>query len=119
MYFFFLALVFLFVGRKMGWFVSRAFLYTVSAPIAVVLCIAWGGGTAFLMRVLLDYGQPNVYMRWIMGYSLGAYVAVPNFGLIAEDTIPPEGQDRHSMISNVPLVVYIALSVALAFWMAK
>jgi hypothetical protein len=119
MYFAFLAVVFLIVGRKTGWFVSRAFLYTVSSPVAVVLCIAWGGGTAFLMRILLNYGEPNVYLRWIMGYFLGAYVAVPNFGLIAESTIPPEGQNRHLVVSQLPLLVYIALSVALAFWMAK
>ena len=119
MFFAFLGIVVLMFGRYVGWFVSRAFLYTAPKPIAVILCIAWGVCIAFLMRILINYCEPNVYARRIMGYSLGAYVAVPNFGLIDETTITDDAQGRHSMISNVPFDVYIAASIALVFCMSK
>lgn len=50
-----------------------------------------------------------------MGYALGAYVAVPNFGLLDEGTIPAHEQGRHSLISALPWLTYVAGSVAFAF----
>ncbi len=67
------------------------------------------------MRGLLDWQQPGAVLRWIMGYALGAYVSVPNFGLLNESTIPEHAAGRHNLTSNLPLLAYIAMSVALAF----
>lgn len=46
-----------------------------------------------------------------MGYALGGYVAIPNFGLFLESSIPAATQPRHSLVSTLPLISYIALMV--------
>jgi hypothetical protein len=46
-----------------------------------------------------------------MGFALGAYVAVPNYGLFREDTIPAEDMDRHRVISICPLLAYIVIEL--------
>ncbi len=116
---FFLLAIFFLVGRRLGWFLSRAFLYTAPVPLAIVLCVAWGGGVAGVIRLFINYQQPGVLLRWVMGYSLGAYVAVPNFGLLAESSIPDYARDRHLMVSTLPQFVYIVASVVLAFLMPQ
>jgi hypothetical protein len=115
MAFFFIMVGVMYVGRKLGWPLSRSILYTTSLPASIVLCIIWGVAVAAAIRGLIDWQQPGAVLRWIMGYALGAYVAIPNFGLLNEATIPPEARDRHLLVSTLPTVAYIASSVALAF----
>jgi hypothetical protein len=117
MAFFLLAIVFLWVGRKLGWFLSRAVLYAAPAGLAIAVCVAWGAGVAEVVRLLIDYQQPGVILRWVMGYALGAYVAVPNFGLLVESTVPDYARGRHLMVSTLPQCVYIVASIVLAFFM--
>lgn len=116
---YFLLMVFLWAGRNLGWFLSRAFLYTAPVALAIVLCMAWGGGVAGVIRLFINYQQPGVVLRWVMGYSLGAYVAVPNFGLLVESSIPDYARDRHLMVSALPSFVYIVASIVLAFLMPQ
>ena len=98
----------------MGWALSRP-LYVAPLALVVVLCVAWGGSVGFAVRFLIDQNQPSVWLRWIMGYALGAYVAIPNYGLIRPSTIPPNAIPRHNLISNVPPAVYIIVSILLAW----
>lgn len=114
MAFFFIALGFMQVGRKLGWGLSRSALYTAPIMGSVVLCVVWGVAVATAMRGLIDWQQPGTILRWVMGYALGAYVAVPNFGLLAESTIPAHAKNRHALISTLPSLVYVSSSVALA-----
>ena len=115
MVFFVFALIFLFWGRRLGWTLSKSALYIAPITISVVLCVVWGAVVAAAIRGLIDWQQPSTILRWWMGYALGAYVSVPNFGLLNESSIPAHAQNRHMLISNLPLLVYIACSVALAF----
>lgn len=117
MIFFLLAVAFMYVGRKLGWTLSRAVLYTAPAGLVVALCIGWGLLVAFAIRELLNWQQPGVILRWLFGYWLGAYVAVPNFGLFSRASITPEARGRHNLVSNVSMLVYIVASVALAYTM--
>ena len=57
--------------------------------------------------------HPNVVVKWIMGFGLAAYVAIPNYGLFQESSIPDDKQMRHMMISWLPLLVYEATEIAL------
>ena len=69
---------------------------------------------ALLVRLSIDAGAPGAISRWIFGYALGAYIAIPNYGLVLEATIPDAHVPRHRIISRVPLLAYLAGTVALA-----
>ena len=114
MRFFFMTVVFMYVGRKIGWAISKAVLYTASMGTAIVVSVIWGAVVAFLMFVMIGVENPNIILKIIMGYALGWYVAVPNFGLIAEGSIPDEAKPRHILVSTVPSVTYIVAMVVLS-----
>lgn len=114
MVFFFVAMIFLYIGRKVGWALSRGVLYTASLPTLVLLCVVWGGAVALVVRFGIDAQQPQVVLRWIMGYALGAYVAIPNYGLVDKSTIPDEALVQDTLMTMVPLLTYIAGSIAMA-----
>jgi hypothetical protein len=117
--FFFAAIAFLFLGRKIGWFVSRAFLYPASLWMGTILSIGWGIGVAITVHGMISWGHPGVIMRWILGYALGAYVSIPNFGLVDDNSVPSHAQLQHMIISNLPLIVYIIGSIVFAFTFPK
>ncbi len=107
-----LALACLYVGRKVGWGLSRALLYTSSGPAAIFYCALWGVSVGLGVSCLIQWQHPGLALRCIMGYALGSYVAIPNFGLLGESTIPGHAQARHQLISTFPLPVYIATLIA-------
>jgi hypothetical protein len=115
MTFFFIAAVFMYIGRKIGWAVSRSFLYVTSVGAAVVASIIWGCVVAVLMFGLIRWQDPNIIVKIIMGYGLGGYVAVPNLGLVREDTISDEAKQRHELLSSLPVVAYILTMAGLSF----
>ncbi len=111
--FFFISFVFMVVGRKIGWWLSKLIFYPAPAIISFINLIGWGAAVAWGMDVLIGWLHPNVVLKWILGFGLAAYVAVPNYGLLQESSIPDDKQMRHAMISWLPLVVYVALEIAL------
>ncbi len=114
MTFFFIAYMFLYIGRKIGWALSKIALYTVPTMISVVLCVVWGIVVAKAIYWLIFWQQPDIILRWIMGYALGAYVAIPNFGLIEPSSIPAHAQARHALVSFLPQFIYIVSLVYLS-----
>jgi hypothetical protein len=73
--------------------------------------IGWGVVVVWGMSSLIGWLHPNVVI-WVMGFALAAYVAVPNYGLLQESSIPDDKQIRHAMISWVSLIVYVATEIA-------
>ena len=110
--FVFASLVFMYAGRRLGWALSKGFFYSVPAVLSVVGTIIWGIVVGWVMSSLIGWQHPNLVIRWIMGFALGAYVAVPNYGLIQESTIPDSEQARHTVISFVPLIAYVVTEFA-------
>lgn len=102
------------IARRLGWFLSRRYLYVTSAPFCVVASIAWGSVTALLMFGLIEWLHPHWLLKWIFGYAQGAYAAEPTFGLFAESTVPAHARARHEIISTVPLVTFIGSMIVLA-----
>jgi hypothetical protein len=102
-------------GRKLGWFMSRKFLYTLPKPISYMLCIMWGIIVAYLIHYLILWQNPNIVIRIIFGYFLGGYISMPNYGLLDESTIPDEELSRHIAIKLIPLLSYIVFVVILSF----
>jgi hypothetical protein len=111
--FIFISLVFMVVGRKFGWTLSKLIFYPAPAVISFINLIGWGVAVAWGMSSLSGWLQPNVIIRWIRGFALAAYVAVPNYGLFQESSIPDDKQMRHMLISWVPLIVYVVTEFAL------
>src|ERR1700684_1313673 len=111
--FVFVAFVFMMVGRKLGWSLSKLIFYPAPAVISFIILIGWGVAVAWGMDGLIVWLHPNVVIKWIMGFALAAYVAVPNYGLLQESSIPDDKQMRHMMISWLPLVVYVLTEIAL------
>jgi len=113
MWFFFAAIVFMLVARKIGWWLSRAFFYeTKNDGLAITGTVVWGIVVALCISRLIEYQHPGTIMKWIFGFALGAYVAIPNYGLFNASSIPYEAARRHNLISNVPFVTYILAEVA-------
>ncbi len=110
-----LSLVLMYFGRRIGWRISRASLYGDPAAVIAVECVLWGGLIAFLIHALILWNHPHWILKSIFGFGLGAYVSIPNFGLVAESTIPPEGLKRHNLISLLPLWTFILSSIGFAF----
>jgi hypothetical protein len=104
--------------RKVGWAMCRAFTYGESTPVCVLFLIIWGIAIAFGYRYLVLLLHPGWIVK-IIGYGSAAYVSIPNYGLIAEHTIPSDKVARHSLISNLPLVVFIACSILFAFTIGR
>jgi hypothetical protein len=105
-------LVGMFSRRRWGWWLSKR-LYVSSLPIAIVVCIGWGAFVALLLHHLIVRFNPSAIAMWF-AYGAGAYVSIPNFGLIAEATIPASAQPRHTLIEVVPFVTYVVVCVWLA-----
>jgi hypothetical protein len=51
----------------------------------------------------------------VVAFGTASYIAIPNYGLLNESSIPNEGLPRHVFIKSVPLFSFIASSVAFAF----
>jgi hypothetical protein len=110
-----LSLLSMYIGRRLGWALSRGVFYTVPMAISIMLCVLWGVGVAGLMRILLNWQQPGTVLRWLMGHALAAYVAIPNYGLLDQSSIPQYAVLRHNMISVIPSLSYIVAAVIFAF----
>lgn len=94
---------------------SKAVLYPSHVAIGVLLCLAWGIAIGFAIHALIAWQHPNIIVRIIFGYLLGAYIAVPNYGLVAESSIPSHAMPKHNMIFTLPVFAYIVSSIAFAW----
>jgi len=110
-----LAMVYMYCGRRLGWALSKRLLYPIPEPGSVLISIAWGGIIAFAICILIEWQHPNLILRIIFGYMLGAYVAIPNYGLLNEATIPTEEKTKHERLYTWPLLTYIATSLVCAW----
>ena len=105
----------MYIGRKIGWVLSRTILYSASAAVAALLCVGWGIAVGSCIHVLTALLKPNIIVEVIFGFLLGAYVAVPNYGLFAESSIPTGARQKHLMIGTLPVFAYVLTLVALAW----
>ena len=114
----FLLLLFgLYFGRRLGWALSKAILYTGPVGVVIVLCLVWGLVVGALIRGLIEWRHPGIIMK-ILAFGVGGYVATPNYGLLMESSIPFDAQKRHLMVSGLPPLMFVIGSVALAaiYW---
>lgn len=105
-----------FVGRKIGWVLSRHVFYSTPSAVAVPLCLVWGIAVAFGFRDMVLWLKPNIILAFI-GFAAGAYVSIPDYG-IGEMWMAPYGSaTRKDIVSHFPFLIYLLSSVALYFAM--
>jgi hypothetical protein len=99
-------LVGMFAGRKVCWWTA------IPLPLTIVLCLGWGALIGFALHSLFREFNPGTIPK-VFAYGAGAYVSVPNYGLIAEASIS-EGtafQGRHLLIQVVPCLAFVGASL--------
>lgn len=79
------AFAFMAIGRYVGWTISRNLLLNMRIAGLIICCIVWGFLVAYGIRLLIDWQQPTAPVRWVMGYAMGSYVAIPHYGLFDWD----------------------------------
>jgi len=109
------SIVFMYLGRRLGWWLSKASLYGDPLPVILVECFIWGGLVAYVIHALIVWHHPYWILKWVFGFGVGSYVSSPDYGLISESTVPEQAMPRHTLISSLPFVVFIIGSVGLAF----
>ena len=114
--FFFGCVSAMWLGRKIGWGISRNILYTSGWFVCIVVCLTWTGGLAYGFHRFILATNPVLLLK-ILGYGIGWYTSIPNFGLVrGEATIPKAALSRHRFISTVPSVFFLSASVVLGFF---
>jgi hypothetical protein len=115
MVFFFVTIALMYIGRRVGWFISRNILYTSPIFISIVLCVGWGFLVALTIYSLIEWQQPHIVLKIIMGYALGAYVSIPNFALFQESSLPENVKLLDSLIYAVSFFSYVIFLVLLSY----
>ena len=76
--------------------------------------MVWGVGLAYGLRLFILAMHPGLLLK-IFGYGAGAYVSIPNYGLLDEGSIPNEQLPTHIFIKGVPWILFMGTSVVFAF----
>lgn len=114
LFFFICCIVTPYVGRKLGWALSRHLFYATPWGIAVPLCLLWGVAIAFGFRHLVTCLHPNMILA-IIGFMAGGYVSIPDYGIGDVWQYPFGSKTRHDIVSNFPFLTYIVASVMFYF----
>ncbi len=106
----------LYLGRKMGWVLSKNLLYTGPVLAALIACTIWGFSVALIVHNFINWQQPNIVVKIIMGYLAGVYLSNPAFGLLNEISIPATALSRHNLVSRLPVWTFIASMIVFAIF---
>ena len=91
---------------------SESLLYGLPPAPAYACCAAWGILIGFGICSLVAWLHPNYILEYLVCYSIGLLVAVPN-NLISESNISDEVADRHVWIKWVSFLSYLSMVVFL------
>jgi hypothetical protein len=102
--------------RRTGWAISKGILYQVPLPVSVFLTMIWASLIWYMMHTLIRWQDPNIVFKIIFAYGFGSYLSIPNFGLFAQSTLPPEEVKRTAFIYIASLLSFAGLSIVFAFF---
>ena len=106
--------------RRIGWFISKNFLYF-NGPkkqaffISILGTILWAIVIALLVNIMIQWLQPPIIIRIIFGYFGGIYLSIPNYGLFNIDALPPQELKRTTYMHVASLVVFIITTTFVIF----
>lgn len=106
---------FLVLGRGLGWSLAQGFLYSLPNTLAVLCCVVWGMAVALGAYELILLTHASSPLKFVMGVSMGAYVSIPNHGLMDENDVPEHKESRHDTIKWVSLGSFYASAVLIIF----
>jgi hypothetical protein len=110
-----LNLVAMFVGRKLGWWLSKSTLYKSPLPLSIALCLGWGVVIGIGLHRLIQEFNPGAIAK-VFAYGAAAYTSIPNFALIAPGaSISNDIQGRHRLIQVLSFAAFVGMSLWLAF----
>lgn len=114
LFFFISCIVAPYIGRKLGWALSRRLFYSTPSGIAVPLCLLWGLALAFGFRHLVTALHPNIILA-VLGFMAGGYISIPDYGMGDVWMYPHGSATRRDIVSNFPFLLYIIASVVFLF----
>lgn len=105
----------MYVFRRGGWFFSKKFYIKFTYFHTIAFCLFWGFITAVAISYLIYEFDPNILVKIIFGFLMGCYIAIPNYKLFDESSIPAKALKKHKALSIIPLLIYIVLVVIYAW----
>ena len=105
------AIVFMYSGRKLGWWLSRASLYRNQMRTVLIICTIWGGLIALVIHFLIHLHHPHWLLKWIFGFGVGTYISRPDFSILKETSVPGREMAKHFLIANLPFLVFVLFSI--------
>jgi hypothetical protein len=112
--FFVCCIVASYLGRKLGWTLSRHLFYATPSAIAVPLCLLWGVAIAYGFRRMVTGLHPNIILA-IIGFMAGGYISIPDYGMGDVWQYGYGSATRHDIVSNFPFLTYIIASIVFYF----
>jgi hypothetical protein len=98
--------------RRLGWFVSRKFLFMTPMLFGAIVGALWGIAAAYLVGRLINAWHPWWPARIFMGYMAGAYISDPAFGLSFADV---RAYDSIRICSLVSFLLFIVCCLLFGF----
>ncbi len=114
LFFFISCIVAPYIGRKLGWALSRRLFYSTPSGIAVPLCLLWGLALAFGFRHLVTALNPNIILA-VLGFMAGGYIFDSRLWHGRRMDVPARLRytPRHRFKFSLPLVHYCFCCISL------
>ena len=113
----FACLLFSYLGRKIGWYLSKKIFYLLNdGALLFLLLFIWGILIYACAIYMVEYFQLNGFVKWLIAYGAGLYVACPNYGLIDSKSIPNSELAKHKIISWTSQITFLALILMSDFY---
>jgi hypothetical protein len=77
----------------------------------------WGSAIAIGAYQAIEYFQPSLIIKATFGYGMGAYLLMPELGLISRMEHIEHTMIRHrAVVQNVPPIIFTAFSIGMALY---
>lgn len=96
------------MGKKFGAFLTGYTFLCRSAFVGGILLSAYGCLVAISVSELIVTFHPTVWVKWIFGYVVWAYVAQPNYAMTTSLTNDPRWLERRQLSDGASLICYLA-----------
>jgi len=100
MAYFFISLLFLSISSILKRIILSITLFASRLGIFII-CVCWGVGVAICIKIFIENFEPNIVLKIIFGYMLGAFVSILSYGNNSFN------EDRDNDIKTLSMFSYI------------